>query len=516
MTSAVLSPLLLKSDRPVAIGGRARRVASVGARDRRDLSAQAGDAGAVARRPVRARGGRRVDVLGALVRVGTSVLSAAAFNFFHLPPGGRFTLADDRDWVALLAFVVVAVATGLARRARARARPRGRAASPGGRPVGRDGAAAAGQRRAARMRSRCLASDSRLRSASRSASDLAGANAGRARRSLAFALHERRAARSARCCCRARSPAPSATRIAERVVPSLESILAAALHRAELQAEVVETAALRRSDELKTAVLRSVSHDLRTPLTAILMAATALDAEQPTQRERRRRARAGARRGDAPVAADREAARPVRAAGRAREPRWCGTRSTRCCRRRSSRCSGERGRLQAVRRTGHAAAAGRPRPARAGVRERARERRALLAAISPSRCGRGPCATASACSSSTRARESRTASRSTSSCPSTARSDDLRGPSRIGPRPGDHTRVFSSSTAGASASSRVPGPGHELRGRVPAGRRRSRAPRGAVRSARAGRLMAQRADPRLRRRPADPPGAEPDPARGRL
>ncbi|MGH2864866.1 MAG: sensor histidine kinase, partial [Solirubrobacteraceae bacterium] len=41
--------------------------------------------------------------------------------------------------------------------------------------------------------------------------------------------------------------------------------------------------ALRRSDELKTAVLRSVSHDLRTPLTAILMAATALDAERPTR-----------------------------------------------------------------------------------------------------------------------------------------------------------------------------------------------------------------------------------------
>src|SRR5207302_9713662 len=71
-------------------------------------------------------------------------------------------------------------------------------------------------------------------------------------------------------------------RIANRVVPSLESLLAAARHRAELQAEVVETAALRRSDELKTAVLRSVSHDLRTPLTAIMMAATALYATRPT------------------------------------------------------------------------------------------------------------------------------------------------------------------------------------------------------------------------------------------
>src|SRR5207302_5418040 len=71
-------------------------------------------------------------------------------------------------------------------------------------------------------------------------------------------------------------------RIANRVVPSLESLLAAARHRAELQSEVVETAALRRSDEMKTAVLRSVSHDLRTPVTAILTAATALDPERPT------------------------------------------------------------------------------------------------------------------------------------------------------------------------------------------------------------------------------------------
>jgi two-component system sensor histidine kinase KdpD len=38
----------------------------------------------------------------------------------------------------------------------------------------------------------------------------------------------------------------------------------------------VETDALRRSDEIKTAVLRSVSHDLRSPLTAIVAAGEAL------------------------------------------------------------------------------------------------------------------------------------------------------------------------------------------------------------------------------------------------
>ena len=60
---------------------------------------------------------------GLVLGVFTSVLSAAAFNFFHLPPRGRFDLADEREWVALLVFVVVAITTGLvAELARIRAR----------------------------------------------------------------------------------------------------------------------------------------------------------------------------------------------------------------------------------------------------------------------------------------------------------------------------------------------------------------------------------------------------------
>jgi K+-sensing histidine kinase KdpD len=57
---------------------------------------------------------------------------------------------------------------------------------------------------------------------------------------------------------------------------AVEALIAAARERDRLQAELVETAALRRSDELKTALLRATSHDLRTPLTAILTAGSAL------------------------------------------------------------------------------------------------------------------------------------------------------------------------------------------------------------------------------------------------
>src|SRR6202789_339900 len=52
-----------------------------------------------------------------------SFLSAAAFNFFFLPPVLKFTIGDSRNWVALLAFLVTGiVASQLAERARSEAK----------------------------------------------------------------------------------------------------------------------------------------------------------------------------------------------------------------------------------------------------------------------------------------------------------------------------------------------------------------------------------------------------------
>jgi two-component system sensor histidine kinase KdpD len=61
-----------------------------------------------------------------------------------------------------------------------------------------------------------------------------------------------------------------------RLLPALGSLVGVAVDRERLAQEAVEAEALRRSDALKTAVLRAVSHDLRTPLMAILTAASAL------------------------------------------------------------------------------------------------------------------------------------------------------------------------------------------------------------------------------------------------
>jgi two-component system sensor histidine kinase KdpD len=78
----------------------------------------------------------------------------------------------------------------------------------------------------------------------------------------------------------------SLRRLRERVVPALAALLGAALEREELLAGAVEAGALRRADNVKTALLRSVSHDLRSPLTAISAASEALASASVSAEER--------------------------------------------------------------------------------------------------------------------------------------------------------------------------------------------------------------------------------------
>ena len=61
-------------------------------------------------------------VWGAWLALATAVASALAFNFFHIPPTGRFTIATGENWVALAVFFLAAVgASSLAEVARQRA-----------------------------------------------------------------------------------------------------------------------------------------------------------------------------------------------------------------------------------------------------------------------------------------------------------------------------------------------------------------------------------------------------------
>src|ERR1039458_1611056 len=54
-------------------------------------------------------------VWGAWLGVFTAVLSAAAFNFFHLPPVGHFEIRSSENWVALITVGVAAGGGGLRR-----------------------------------------------------------------------------------------------------------------------------------------------------------------------------------------------------------------------------------------------------------------------------------------------------------------------------------------------------------------------------------------------------------------
>jgi two-component system sensor histidine kinase KdpD len=84
----------------------------------------------------------------------------------------------------------------------------------------------------------------------------------------------------------ARAQAVEAERRREQADRALAELAALSRERDRMQAEMVEAEALRRSDELKTALLRSISHDLRTPLTSIIAGGTALGSESLTERER--------------------------------------------------------------------------------------------------------------------------------------------------------------------------------------------------------------------------------------
>jgi two-component system sensor histidine kinase KdpD len=223
------------------------------------------------------------SVWGGWLGVATAVASALAFNFFHIPPTGRFTISEGENWVALGVFFIAAlVASTLAEQARVRTREA---------QERRQEADLAAEM--ARLLLRGTSLDEALPAVSRrlaqalelpSAAIELRAVEGDARR-LALPLGEPDAPRGTLLVPAGLAPEVLA-RVQTRVVPALEAILGAAVERDALQREVVENSALRRSDVLKTALLRAVSHDLRSPLTAILTAVGALGARSVSDGER--------------------------------------------------------------------------------------------------------------------------------------------------------------------------------------------------------------------------------------
>lgn len=199
--------------------------------------------------------------------VAVSIASMAAFNFLFLPPLYTFTLADSRNWFALLVFVVTAVVVSeLAARSRRQARESALLAGVAGSLLERGEVSVELEAIAAEV--------ARALGVERARISLAGSavmvvddgeefplSAGGRRVGTIVLTRSRRWGTAARL----------------RLLPALGSLLGVAIDRERLAQEAFEAETLRRSDAMKTAILRAVSHDLRTPLMAILTSASALN-----------------------------------------------------------------------------------------------------------------------------------------------------------------------------------------------------------------------------------------------
>jgi two-component system sensor histidine kinase KdpD len=214
----------------------------------------------------------------------TAVLSAAAFNYFHIPPTGKFTIAEGENWVALGVFLVAAAVTStLANAAKARASDaeRDRAEADLTAEMARLLLRGESLERSLHTVGQRIAQTFDLRSV---AVEPSWAASDQRRRALALVVG---GSRVGTVLVPADTDATVVHALEDRVVPALEMLLAAARRRDELEAQVIETKALRRANVVKTTLLRSVSHDLRSPLTAIATAAGGLESETISDQERR-------------------------------------------------------------------------------------------------------------------------------------------------------------------------------------------------------------------------------------
>jgi two-component system, OmpR family, sensor histidine kinase KdpD len=227
----------------------------------------------------------------------TSLLSAASFNFFHIPPTGGFTILNGRNWVALAAFMIVAVvASTIAELARSRAEEaeRRRAEADLAATIAHELLLGEDTQAALASASRRVAEALGLSSATieLTPARLAAPDPHRTLpappdpRLTALPLHGVDGEQMATLLVPAHLAPETEHRLRTQVVPTLEALVAIARRRDTMQAELVENAALRRSDDIKTALLRAVSHDLRTPLTAVVAAGHALGADSLTDEER--------------------------------------------------------------------------------------------------------------------------------------------------------------------------------------------------------------------------------------
>jgi two-component system sensor histidine kinase KdpD len=257
------------------------------------------------------------------VAVVTSFVAMVTFNFFFLPPVGTLTIADPQNWVALFAFLAVSlVASNLSASARARAQEAMSRRDEQARlfDLSRDVLVTTESREAISMLARAIARRFDLefvaitlpRSNGWDVFEAGAATISLDRAQLTMALAAARS--SLEFDAYARTYAGHRTMEAAgrtvRLVPlrvgtkpigllaaagrpveagtldTLGGVVAIAIERAQFLEERKAAELTRQSEELKTALLASLGHDLRTPLTAIRVAATNIRSSSMTDENR--------------------------------------------------------------------------------------------------------------------------------------------------------------------------------------------------------------------------------------
>jgi two-component system sensor histidine kinase KdpD len=225
---------------------------------------------------------------GEVPAIATAFVSVLVLNFFFIEPRHRLTISDSRNVAALGVLLIAALVVGrLAAASRARASE----------------AALRAEQAAAREREAMVlaeAASSLLAEPTTGDTALVGARMERALEAAGARLELTHA------------PSPHKGEIAlplrmsegsgwlyvdrggpwtrseaERVVRALGELTEVAHLRARVADRVAEAEAARRADVAKTAIMHAISHDLRTPLTAITTAAGALTEHQLNDDDRR-------------------------------------------------------------------------------------------------------------------------------------------------------------------------------------------------------------------------------------
>jgi two-component system sensor histidine kinase KdpD len=197
-----------------------------------------------------------------------AVASMLAFNFFFLEPVHTFRLSDRSNWLALAVYLATAIAVS---ELAARARQRAAEAEQREREE-----ALLGELSVALLQGESLVDElPRIGSATGSVLGVEGARIELGEDGPGRGIQLRAGTRLVGELVLPDGAHPNQLAV-RRFLPALASLLAVGLDREELERQALQAEGLRTSDAVKTAILRAVSHDLRSPLTAIRVAAESL------------------------------------------------------------------------------------------------------------------------------------------------------------------------------------------------------------------------------------------------